>query len=51
MYAIATALVAPTNSKTAPKSQVIRLSVIADTTRLVLKIKCLFMLNGSSGKK
>lgn len=50
MYAIAHALVAPTSSNTEPKSQVEMLSTIALMIRLVLKMRCRCMLNGSPGK-
>lgn len=49
MYAMATALVAPTSSNTAPKSQVMRLKNVAPTMRLVLMIRWRRRLNGSSG--
>ena len=50
MYAMAAALVAPTSSNTVPRSHVIRLRMVAVTTRLDVKIRCRFMLNGSPGK-
>lgn len=50
MYAMAHALVAPTSSNTEPKSHVDTLSTMAEMTRLVLKMRCKFMLNGSPGK-
>ena len=51
MYASAQADVAPTNSKTAPRSQVIKDIAIAVTTSDVVKIRCRFMLNGSFGNQ
>lgn len=50
MYARAAALVAPISSNTLPRSHVINASTIDVTTREVVKIKCRFGLNGSSGK-
>lgn len=50
MYARAAALVAPMSSNTAPRSQVIKAMVMADTTSADVKIICRFMLKGSSEK-
>lgn len=51
MYANAQALVAPINSKTAPRSQVSRDKVRAVTTREVVKMRCRFGLKRSSGNQ
>jgi hypothetical protein len=51
MYANAQALVAPMSSKTAPRSQVIKLIAMALVTSALLKIKWRFGWYGSSGNQ